>query len=171
MRLFKLVLISIIVFFLVVCFLFALFPRDVMVSRVVRIPVSRVELNGVLSNLSDWPRWNHFLDGTDGANLKISATPNLPGSTIETGQLTVKLMSKGLDSIKTSWTNSRGRELSCIFLLTPAEEGSSYFQWKLIFHLRWYPWEKLGSMFYERQFGPVMEKSILDLRHFLEKNP
>ena len=171
MRLFKLVFISFIVFFLLICFLFALFPSEVSVSRVVRIPVSREELSRALCNLSDWPRWNHFLDGTDSSSIKISTPPNHPGATIHTSKLTVKLRSIALDSIWTTWTNSRGREFSCLFLLMPAEKDNVYFQWKLDFHLHWYPWEKLGSMFYERQFGPIMEKSIFDLRQILEKNP
>ena len=39
----------------------------------------------------------------------------------------------------------------------------------LKFHVKWYPWEKLASMFYDKQLGPMMEKSLVNLRNELEK--
>jgi hypothetical protein len=46
--------------------------------------------------------------------------------------------------------------------------GQVILQWSLKFHLRWYPWEKLAGMFYDKQLGPLMEKSLLNLRKSLE---
>jgi hypothetical protein len=171
MRLLKLILISLVAFFLVICFLFALFPRDVSVSRVMIIHVSQQRLAGGLSNLSDWPRWNQFLSETDGVKINVATPANKPGSTIQKGELTIKLITTGIDTIKTKWSNSAGRSFNGLFIISPADKDSSYIEWKFNFHLHWYPWEKLGSMYYERQFGPIMEKSLFNLQDFLEKNP
>jgi hypothetical protein len=42
-------------------------------------------------------------------------------------------------------------------------------QFTLQFHLHWYPWEKLASMFYDKQLGPLLEQSLQNLRKELEK--
>ena len=171
MRFLRLVLVSIIVFALVIIFLFSLFPKNPSVSRVIKIHGSQEELTRILTDLSNWPAWNQFLAESDEGKIRVSAPSNLPGSTIQKGQLTVRLISSGIDSVLTLWTNSQGRSFSSVFLLMPADKDSTYIQWKFSFHLHWYPWEKLGSMFYERQFGPVMEKSLFNLEDYLGKNP
>ncbi len=47
--------------------------------------------------------------------------------------------------------------------------GQTVLEWTLKFHIKWYPWEKLASMFYDKQLGPVMENSLLKLRNELER--
>lgn len=38
------------------------------------------------------------------------------------------------------------------------------------FHIKWYyPWQKLGSIIYDKQLGPVMEKYLFDLKKGLEE--
>jgi hypothetical protein len=36
------------------------------------------------------------------------------------------------------------------------------------FHLKWYPWEKLGSIIYDKQLGPSMEKELRELKASVE---
>jgi hypothetical protein len=134
------------------------------------IHVSQQKLARGLGDLSDWPLWNQFLAEPDGGKINISTPANQSGATIQKGELTVKLIAIANDTIKTKWSNSNGRSINSIFIIMPADKDSSYIQWKFNFHLNWYPWEKLGSMYYERQFGPVMEKSLFSLKDYLEKN-
>ena len=42
-------------------------------------------------------------------------------------------------------------------------------QWYFDFHFHWYPWEKLGALFYDKRFGFVMEKSLVELKTYVEK--
>lgn len=62
-----------------------------------------------------------------------------------------------------------------------ASDKSFTYQWNVIsfdtvstvqlyydFHLKWYPWQKLGSIIYDKQLGPVMEKYLADLKKKLE---
>jgi len=54
------------------------------------------------------------------------------------------------------------------YILTE-DNGQTILSWILYFHVSWYPWEKLASMFYDKQLGPQMEKSLVKLRDELEK--
>jgi hypothetical protein len=171
MRFLKLFLISLIVLLFIVIFLFALIPSELSVSRVVRIQAGQERLAEALTDLSSWPSWNRFLNEQVPSKIIISSKTGSAGASLHAGQLTVRLTSVAKDTITSVWSNSRGKQFTSVFLLMPAAEGGSYIQWKFNFHLNWYPWEKLGSMFYDRQLGPVMEKSLLELQHYVDKNP
>ena len=42
-------------------------------------------------------------------------------------------------------------------------------QWYSDFHLKWYPWQKLGSLFYENTYGVMMEEGLGNLKRLAEK--
>jgi hypothetical protein len=42
-------------------------------------------------------------------------------------------------------------------------------QWYFDFRLKWYPWEKFGSIVFDQQLGPSMESSLENLRINFEK--
>lgn len=55
-----------------------------------------------------------------------------------------------------------------MFHLIPA--GSvTVVQWYFDFTFKWYPWEKFSSIIYDKQLGPQMEQSLLNLKRLLEK--
>ncbi len=56
------------------------------------------------------------------------------------------------------------------FNIADAEDQNTVVEWYFNFHFKWYPWEKLGSMFYDKQLGQVMEKSLINLKNYTE-NP
>jgi hypothetical protein len=37
-------------------------------------------------------------------------------------------------------------------------------QWYMDFQLGWYPWEKFSSLFYEKTYGAMMERGLLNLK-------
>jgi hypothetical protein len=86
---------------------------------------------------------------------------------LQNGRLVIHLVGRSEDSVITRWEDAEGRsfrgEFNCM-----ESGGQVILQWSLKFHLRWYPWEKLAGMFYDKQLGPLMEKSLLNLRKSLE---
>jgi len=43
-------------------------------------------------------------------------------------------------------------------------------QWWMDFKLRWYPWEKFSSLFFENIYGAQMEKGLDNLKRLAEAN-
>ena len=37
-------------------------------------------------------------------------------------------------------------------------------QWYMDFRLKWYPWQKFGSLFYENTYGRMMEEGLTNLK-------
>ena len=60
----KLVIASLLVFSLVILFLFALFPSDITVTRIVQIDRAPGEVLKQIDDLRNWEKWNEFVSGS-----------------------------------------------------------------------------------------------------------
>ena len=80
--------------------------------------------------------------------------------------LSIEVLKVAADTVITKWTNGR-KSFTGTYIMTEMH-GQTVLEWTLKFHIKWYPWEKLASMFYDKQLGPVMENSLLKLRNEME---
>ena len=168
MRFIKLALISILVFFFVLTFLFALFPSDIRISRVVLIQSSKEKIMTTIGNLQTWKDWNELIYQSDLKNMHISNPAEGRGASLQSDQLTITIQESSPDSLVTSWSGSDGKKFAGQFNLV--QSGTSVtLQWYFDFHFHWYPWEKLSALFYDKRFGLMMEKSLVALKNYLEK--
>ncbi len=147
----KLIIASLIVFSVVILFLFALFPSDISVSRLVQIRASPQEVQKKISDLKDSKSWNDMMITRPDSNNSIS----------------IEVLKVAGDTVVTLWKNGR-KSFTGTYIMTEMN-GQTVLEWTLKFHIKWYPWEKLASMFYDKQLGPVMENSLLKLRNELER--
>ena len=164
----KLIIGSILVFSLVILFLFALFPSDISVSRVIQINRPRTEVFKKINDLQEWKNWNELLEAPRERGVVESHSNKTDSAYIRMDGLSVRIEKSGQGTIITRWEQGSKFFMSN-FNLTESN-GQTIMEWKLNFHVHWYPWEKLASMFYDKQLGPVMEKSLLNLRNELENN-
>jgi hypothetical protein len=168
MRFLKLALISILVFFFILTFLFALFPSDIRISRVIVIQSSKEKIMATISDLKTWKDWNELIYRSELGNIRVSNQAEGRGASLQSDQLTISIQELSPDSLVTSWSASNGKKFIGQFNLD--QSGSAVtLQWYFDFHFHWYPWEKLGAMFYDKRFGSMMEKSLSDLKNYLEK--
>ena len=72
MRFLKLVLISILVFFIILTFLFSLFPSNIRISRVIQIQSSKEKIVATIGNLETWKDWNLLIYNSGLRNIRIS---------------------------------------------------------------------------------------------------
>jgi hypothetical protein len=160
----KLVIASLIVFSFVILFLFALFPADLSVSRVIQIRSSAENIQKEIADLREWKAWNEMLPSEveQGSSLSDKTEPDY----ISKGATIIEVLKVSQDTVITRWKDGR-RTFTGNFVLTKMN-GEVVLEWTLYFHLNWYPWEKLASMFYDKQLGPLMENSLMKLRNKLE---
>src|ERR1700704_885536 len=89
MRFFRLIIASIIVLFLVVTFLFALFPSTIRISRVIAISSSQEKTSSVINNLNTWSHWNHFINDSFLTNTYVSSPAVGKGAFIKSDQFRI----------------------------------------------------------------------------------
>jgi len=151
---------------MVFLFLFALFPSDISVSRVIQIHRSRPEVFQKIADLREWKSWNDFLYKAYAQNNLSHAAGKEDSTQISRPYVTVDLLKTVQDTVVTRWKQGNKSFLGS-FDFTELN-GQTVVDWTMHFHVSWYPWEKLASMFYEKQLGPLMEKSLVNLKNELE---
>jgi hypothetical protein len=173
MRFVKLALISAVVLFLVI-YLFSLrIPSTVRISRAVNISSQEDSLYSVLADILLCNQWNALVNNQDLNGKQYTEF------TFSSEQLKVKrgeyhnVLGHGnmdTDTLYTSWQQQNARVLKSGFTWTGAN-NQLVVQWYFDIKLRWYPWEKFGSIVFDKQLGPSMENSLGNLKKLLEKNP
>ena len=162
----KLFIASLLVFSLVILFLFALFPTDITVSRVVQINRSSAEVLRKIDDLREWKSWNELLvNGLDNMK-KVNAPVKIDSSHIQKGFFMIDLLKVVPDTVTTVW-HQEEKSFTGNYFLSGADQ-QTVVEWTLQFHIHWYPWDKLASMFYDKNLGPGMEKSLMNLKNELE---
>jgi len=162
----RLIIGSLLIFSLVILFLFALFPSEISVSRVISINRPRAEVMKKIADLRQWKNWNDFLYDPRGLGVVPTTTEKEDSLQIVQARVTVDLVKIDQDTVITRWEQGNKSFLSDYVLRE--DKGRTMLSWTLYFHISWYPWEKLASMFYEKQLGPSMEISLIKLRNELE---
>jgi len=162
MRFIKLVLISAVVLFGIITAIASLLPSQVRISRAVDIDAPSAALYPRLAEVKTWEGWNEFVqqyhhrrEGHD---------------TLVTDEMTVTITRKTDSLISSAWQQPGGYAFSGGYRIIGYAHDSARctVQWYFDFHVRWYPWEKFQSIVFDQQLGPVMEKSLQNLKRQAE---
>jgi hypothetical protein len=162
----RLVIGSVVILSLIVLFLFALFPANVSVTRMVRINSPANNIQNKISDLRTWESWNEFVRVAG-----IKSDPHTITDSASADNLRVNGNEISLSEVRHNYVNTiwkRGNRMFTGQFIIDESKGPPVVIWTMNFNIKWYPWEKLASMFYDRQLGPLMEKSLMQLQNELE---
>ena len=162
MKLIKLGLISLLVFFLMVFIMSLLIPSHVRISRAINITAQKDSIRSFVTDLRKWENWNVLI-----MNPEVTGKQYSDGQ-FNSDQLQVIRQSVTGDTMTFSWKQHNGRSGNGGFTFHMSN-NITVAQWYFDFHLKWYPWEKFSSLLLENQVGPPMEKSLANLRDLMEK--
>jgi len=104
----------------------------------------------LVRDTSGWKTWNRFYAGDKSSTVSMT------------------ILHDSTDKFVTGWTKSTGKSFNGTFTVTAAGQQNNVVEWTLDFPLRWYPWERMASMLYEKQLGPEMESSLSELKKLAE---
>lgn len=169
MRIIKFLFISVLVLFGVLTALSLLFPSRLHMSRAINVAASREKIDAAIYDLRQWENWNKFIVATPLTNKAFSTPSSGAGAFLHSDQLTLTVTNAARDSIALNWRLSNGKHFEGGYNVVQNGGDSITIQSWFDFHFRWYPWEKLGILVYDRNFGPVMEESLASLKQYLEK--
>ena len=164
MRFIKLALISAVILSIVIYLFSLIIPSRIRISRAIDISVSRDSLLPAIADLRQWKQWNELVNNPDLTNKQFNE------AVFSSNQLKVVRQAQEGDTLFTSWQQQPARTLASGFTWT-SSNGQLVLQWYFDIKLNWYPWEKFGSIVFDKQLGPPMEKSLGNLKKLLEKNP
>jgi hypothetical protein len=151
MRLLKLVLISAIAFSLLILAISLLIPSHIRISRAVDINAAKTKLLPYLQELHKWPEWNQY-------------------ARERAGRYSIRILKSSDSLVLAQWDAARNHFESGMAVME-VRPGTATVQWYFDFDIPWYPWEKIASIVYDRQMGPVMAESLANLKQLVESNP
>ncbi|HWB24486.1 MAG TPA: SRPBCC family protein [Chitinophagaceae bacterium] len=160
MRIIKLGIISIIVFFMLFTIIGSLFPSDILVIR--STDINR-PVDSVSAYVNDFSKWNDWMEGAKTGELKVFAkdsTHAVFGNTIMT------LTNKTDSSWRYEWSQGGSTQSSSITIVPVG--GGCKVQWEYQQHLPWYPWAKLASVMNDKIIGTAIEENLANLKKAAE---
>lgn len=146
-RVAKLALISGIVIFIILTAISLMIPSTVRISRAINIDAEKAEVYPLLADTANWSRWND----------------------LKNDRIAIQLISADSNLIHSSWSHG-GRSFECFYRLEKVRDVTVV-NWYFDVRLQWYPWEKFASITFEKQFGPHMESSLVNLKDAVRKTP
>lgn len=164
MRLIKLALISFILLFLLITGISLFIPAKVRISKAVNIHAEFESVYKEVSNIQNWRNWHPAL-----IDIRDEEFVYLQDSSMKVKDDLLKITKKNNQEVLAEFKKSGGNPLiSGMKFISYPRVDSLTIQWYMEFKLRWYPWEKFRSLFYENIYGVQMEQGLSNLKQLME---
>lgn len=152
MRLIKLAIISIVIFFLIITAFSLMIPSRVRISRAINLHGNSDSIFSLLANRDRWKEWHPAFMPSD------SSGPVPPVRTVlqvqNDSQLVMQLHIGNQDPVINGWQIYRYQDVDSVTL-----------QWYMDFQLKWYPWKKFSSLLYESTYGNMMQDGLQNIKN------
>lgn len=155
MRLIKLAFISILLLFFVVTAISLLIPSDIRISKAINIHSGEDSIFALIRDTTKWKQWHPAFISNDSA----TAFPqiHIVQQSESDSEIVMHLQQGDKPEVVNGWKIYQYPHVDSLTL-----------QWYMDFHLKWYPWQKFGSMLYEKTYGTMMEKGLENIKNRVE---
>jgi hypothetical protein len=164
-KILKLLFISVLFLFILVTGISLFIPSQLRISRAANTSVSPGQFWAHIDDLRNWPDWNPFFQDLDREKVRFTDTATPRSMTMEFNGTTVGWLAfKPGERVASIRQHNRVPLINGWRLIEHPGSDSSTIQWYMDFTLRWYPWEKLASLMFERSYGTRMEQGLDNLK-------
>jgi hypothetical protein len=166
MRIFRFIIISIVVLSIIVTIISLFIPSHVSVSRGIQIKSSKDSVMNQVGQVLNWKNWY-----PGGDSLKFYYEDNMiKGLLLDERKKQYLVMREKTEDEVTAEYVLPNRTIPTGWLIAADPKSNSVtIQWHMDFHLRWYPWEKFSSFMFERIYHPQLQQGLDNLKRLLEK--
>jgi hypothetical protein len=160
MRFIKLAILSFIFLFLLVTAISLFIPSHIRISRALNMLAEQDSVYSSVSVIQHWRDWHPALKDLPAADFVMMENG---GMKVKNDYL--KIIRSDKAEVLTELKKQEGRPvISGMKLITHQQSDSLTVQWYMDFQLRWHPWEKFRSLFYENIYGAQMEQGLANLK-------
>ena len=155
MRVIKLAIISFVLIFLLITAISLTIPSKIRISKATNLAATREQVFSLVKNENNWHSWHPIFSDSAALRDWQSAKKTVIADTDSTYVLQVQKDDR--KPFITGWQ-----------LYHYPHTDSLTLQWYMDFKLKWYPWEKFSTLFYEKTYGVMMEQGLTRLKEELE---
>lgn len=165
----RFLLLSIAFLFVAVMAVSLFIPSRVRISKAINVKTTIEKVEKQVGEMQRWKEWNPFFSKVADKIIYKDTVDAVPQA-MEINGTTIRWQQKEADEYIASMQRA-GRKDVLNGWKSIAHPGtdSLTLQWYMDFQLNWYPWEKLGSILYERIYAANMELGLTNLKVALEK--
>ncbi len=166
MRIFRFIIISVIVIFFITTIISLFIPSHVRISRVIQIHSPK---DSVMIQVGEVLNWKNWYPGANSLNF-FYENNQVKGLTLdEQKKQYLVIREKKNDEVTAEYLLPKKNIPTGWIIAADLNANSVTVQWYMDFHLRWYPWEKFSSFVFERIYHPQLQQGLDNLKRFLEK--
>jgi effector-binding domain-containing protein len=170
MRLLKAFITGIVALGIVVTLISLFFPSQVRISRAANIKATPELLLEQVGDLQQWRKWFPPLAKDSSGSMQISTPSAGKGAYLVSGKRKLSITEKNMGGVKTLLQMPGEEDMVIGVNVIPAPTGdSSIVQWYIDKTVKWYPWEKFASIFYDKMMGTDLEEGLAHMKTYLEK--
>jgi hypothetical protein len=164
MRVIKLALLSFFFLFLLVTLISLFIPGNIRISKAMNTSASRDEVNKYIYLPFEWQTWHPALK-----DLPANEITGLKDGGISVKGTIIRVAERKENEIIFDIIQEKSKPVrSGMKIIQQAGSDSLTLQWYMDFKLKWYPWEKFKTLFYENIYGVQMEQGLANLKELLE---
>ena len=131
-------------------------PSHIRLTKVITIRPEKDSIFSLLKNKHEWVRWHpSFING---AQYEMLLRINVKVVSENDSLLSMQWQQEGKKTLNMGWQLMRSNNMDPATL-----------QWFMNCKTSWYPWEKFGSLFYEINYGAMMEQGLVNIKKQIEK--
>ena len=149
MRVIKLFLISVIFLFIAVTAVSLLIPSRVTISKAINIHGEKESIFSLIRDRNQWNKWHPAFKSNSAVQAFDSI--HIVSQTENDSEIVMSLQQADKDAVINGWKIYNSPD-------------SLTLQWYMKFDLKWYPWKKLGSLFYENTYGVMMQEGLENIK-------
>ena len=153
MRVIKLGIISVVVFFVLFTLGGLLLLSHNIVSRAVNIKAKPASILPLVQNKSAWHLW---IEGMDSTTLH------------KRQQVQIVAVSDSL--VVANWKTAEANYTTKFRFIYNPGQAVTIVQWQFEQEVKWYPWERISSLMNDKILGTLMEKNLAKLQMVVEAN-
>jgi len=150
-RLIKLAILSIVFLFIVITAISLLIPSHIRISKAINIHGEKDSIFALISNPARWKEWHPAFVPND-------STPKFPSIRI------VQKIQNDTEIVMHLQQSNKPEVINGWKIYKHSITDSLTLQWYMDFHLKWYPWKKFGSLFFENTYGAMMQQGLENIK-------
>jgi hypothetical protein len=129
-------------------------PSHIRISKAINIHGSKDSIFALIKDQNRWRQWHPAFIPADSAR-------NFPS-------IHITKINENDTAIIFKLQQSNKRPVLNGWQIYNLSADSLTLQWYMDFRIKWYPWQKFGSMFYENTYGVLMEQGLTNIKNLTE---
>ena len=166
----KLILFSFLILFSITILISLLVPSHIRVSKTINIKAGTENIFRYIDDLDKWRKWHPAFKNLPSEKIELIDSIKGKLTKLKVDKTMISLLLVKKDTVEAEFEiPGKNPVISDWFISAQPEPGIQTLHASMDFVLRWYPWEKFSSLFFEKTYGAQLEQGLVNLKTLAEQ--